>query len=247
MAGETHCRWRMTEPDKSMSKTAFDPPLLEPDEALARIAGRGACHADLGFSYDGVRTNRTPPLTLGHEISGRVVSAQDQASGWIGKAAIVVASVPCGDCGPCRRGKATICRKQIFLGSGVDGGFVSRDRYRTIKARHDCASLRRSRLSNLMAFRGCALGNLEDFVEKHPLEKINDVVKASMIAASPRAQSSFHRSKQMNPQTAAIVEATRLHEFNDHNLVPEHVAPGITIQKKPVRMPNGNTAEGLYN
>jgi 6-oxo-cyclohex-1-ene-carbonyl-CoA hydrolase len=51
----------------------------------------------------------------------------------------------------------------------------------------------------------------------------------------------------MNPQTAAIVEATKLHEFNDHNLVPEHVVPGITIQKKPARMPNGDIAEGLYN
>lgn len=51
----------------------------------------------------------------------------------------------------------------------------------------------------------------------------------------------------MNPQTAAIVEATKLHEFNDHNLVPEHVVPGITIQRRPARKPDGDIADGLYN
>ena len=36
------------------------------------IAGCGVCHTDLGYFYDGVRTNQSLPLALGHEISGRV-------------------------------------------------------------------------------------------------------------------------------------------------------------------------------
>jgi 6-hydroxycyclohex-1-ene-1-carbonyl-CoA dehydrogenase len=115
----------MTEAGKPMTKVAFAPPSLAPDEVLVRIAGCGVCHTDLGFFYDGVRTNKQPPLTLGHEISGRVESTGFEASGWMGKAVIVVASIPCGDCDLCRRGKATICRKQIFLGSDVDGGFAT--------------------------------------------------------------------------------------------------------------------------
>jgi 6-hydroxycyclohex-1-ene-1-carbonyl-CoA dehydrogenase len=125
MGGGIYYRWQMTEAGKPMSKVVFDPPPLEPEEALVQIAGCGVCHTDLGFFYDGVRTNKQPPLTLGHEISGRVESAGGQASGWIGKAVIVIASIPCGDCDLCRRGKATICRKQMFLGSDVDGGFAS--------------------------------------------------------------------------------------------------------------------------
>jgi D-arabinose 1-dehydrogenase-like Zn-dependent alcohol dehydrogenase len=72
MVGEMRYRWQMTEPGKPMSKVAFDPPPLGADEALVQIAGCGVHHIHLGFFYDGVRTNRQPPLTLGHEISGRV-------------------------------------------------------------------------------------------------------------------------------------------------------------------------------
>ena len=43
------------------------------------IAGCGVCHTDLGYYYDGVRTNAPLPLALGHEISGRVVAAGNGA------------------------------------------------------------------------------------------------------------------------------------------------------------------------
>lgn len=118
-------RWQMTEAGKPMSKVPFDPLPLADDEVLVRVAGCGVCHTDLGFFFDGVRTNKALPLTLGHEISGHVETAGPGASAWLGKAVIVVASIPCGDCDLCRRGKATICRRQIFLGSDVDGGFAS--------------------------------------------------------------------------------------------------------------------------
>ena len=108
-----------------MSKVFFDPMPLLADEVLVRVAGCGVCHTDLGFYYDGVRTNKPLPLTLGHEISGRVEAAGEDGANWLDKAVIVVASIPCGECDLCRRGKATICRKQVFLGSDVDGGFAS--------------------------------------------------------------------------------------------------------------------------
>lgn len=44
-------------------------------EVVVRIAGCGVCHTDLGYYYDGVRTNHALPLCLGHEISGHVVDA----------------------------------------------------------------------------------------------------------------------------------------------------------------------------
>ena len=121
----SHFRWQMTEAGKPMSKVFFDPMPLQADEVLVRIAGCGVCHTDLGFYYDGVRTNKSLPLTLGHEISGRVEVAGKDAAAWLDKAVIIVASFPCGECDLCRRGKPTICRKQTFLGSDVDGGFAS--------------------------------------------------------------------------------------------------------------------------
>ncbi len=46
-----------------------------PGEVVVAVAGCGVCHTDLGYFYDGVRTNHPLPLALGHEISGRVVAA----------------------------------------------------------------------------------------------------------------------------------------------------------------------------
>ena len=53
-----------------------------PDDVVVAVAGCGVCHTDLGYYYDGVRTNQPLPLALGHEISGRVVAAGARAQAW---------------------------------------------------------------------------------------------------------------------------------------------------------------------
>ena len=89
------------------------------------MAGCGVCHTDVGFAYDGVPTRAPLPLTLGHEISGRVVAAGERAAEWLGRAVIVPAVIPCGGCGPCLAGQPTICRKQFMPGNDGDGGFAT--------------------------------------------------------------------------------------------------------------------------
>ena len=68
-------RWLMTAVNAPLERAAFraDP---GPGEVVVDIAGCGVCHTDLGYLYDGVRTNHPLPLALGHEISGRVVEAR---------------------------------------------------------------------------------------------------------------------------------------------------------------------------
>lgn len=92
---------------------------------LVEVAGCGVCHTDLGYYYDGVRFNHPLPLTLGHEISGRVVAAGDGAGDWQGKAVLVPAVIPCGVCELCRSGHGTICRQQQMPGNDIQGGFAS--------------------------------------------------------------------------------------------------------------------------
>ena len=92
-------------------------------EAAVEIAGCGVCHTDLGFYYDGVPTRHAWPLTLGHEISGRVVAAGPGAEEWIGRAVVVPAVIPCGECAACRAGRGQICPAQVFPGNDVHGGF----------------------------------------------------------------------------------------------------------------------------
>lgn len=66
-------RWMMTAVNKPMIKADFVAAAGE-GEVVVAVAGCGVCHTDLGYLYDGVRTNHPLDLTLGHEISGHVVS-----------------------------------------------------------------------------------------------------------------------------------------------------------------------------
>jgi 6-hydroxycyclohex-1-ene-1-carbonyl-CoA dehydrogenase len=92
---------------------------------VVEVVGCGVCHTDVGFAYDGVPTRAPLPLTLGHEISGRVVATGERAIHWQGRSVVVPAVIPCGDCGPCRANHPTICRQQFMPGNDGDGGFAT--------------------------------------------------------------------------------------------------------------------------
>ncbi len=116
-------RWMMTAVGQPMERQEFDPGEPGPGAVVVEVAGCGVCHTDLGYYYDGVRTNLPLPLALGHEISGRVVKAGPGAEAWLGKAVIVPAVIPCGECDACRRGRGTICPTQKMPGNDIQGGF----------------------------------------------------------------------------------------------------------------------------
>jgi 6-hydroxycyclohex-1-ene-1-carbonyl-CoA dehydrogenase len=123
MTIEAH-RWLMSAPNAPLERAAFTADAAAGEVVIA-IAGCGVCHTDLGYYYDGVRTNAPLPLALGHEISGRVVAAGEGAQARLGKAVIVPAVLPCGECDLCKRGLAPICRKQKMPGNDIQGGFAS--------------------------------------------------------------------------------------------------------------------------
>jgi len=118
-------RWLMEEPGRPMSRIEFEPDTPLPGEVVVEIAGCGVCHTDLGFFYDGVRTKHPLPLTLGHEMSGRVVKAGEDVKEWQDKTVIVPAVIPCGSCDLCERGHGTICRDQKSPGIDMHGGFAT--------------------------------------------------------------------------------------------------------------------------
>ena len=117
-------RWLMTAPGAPLQRQDFAA-IPGPGEVVVAVAGCGVCHTDLGYFYDGVRTNQPLPLALGHEISGHVVAAGEGAAAWMGRAVIVPAVLPCGECDLCRRGLGTICRTQKMPGNDIQGGFGS--------------------------------------------------------------------------------------------------------------------------
>lgn len=123
MSIEAH-RWLMTAPKAPLERASFGAE-AGAGEVVVEVAGCGVCHTDLGYYYDGVRTNAPLPLALGHEISGTVVAAGSGAERWLGKTVIVPAVLPCGECDLCKRGLAPICRSQKMPGNDVQGGFAS--------------------------------------------------------------------------------------------------------------------------
>jgi len=129
-------RWMMMRPGEPLAPAEFNPFSPAPDEVVVEIAGCGVCHTDLGYYYDGVRTKHDLPLTLGHEISGRVVKTGSEATSWTKRAVIVPAVIPCGTCDACRRGKSTICPNQKMPGNDIHGGFAT---HIVVPARGLCA------------------------------------------------------------------------------------------------------------
>lgn len=94
-------------------------------QALVEVAGCGVCHTDLGFLDDGVPTRHELPLVLGHEVSGKVVEAGEGSEHLVGRNVVVPAVIPCGECELCKRERGQICKKQVFPGNHVHGGFAS--------------------------------------------------------------------------------------------------------------------------
>jgi alcohol dehydrogenase len=89
-----------------VSELELDPP--GPGEVLVRVGAAGLCHSDLSV-IDGSRP-RVMPMALGHEAAGEVV----ETGAGVGSLAVgdhvVLAFVPaCGECGPCRAGRAALC------------------------------------------------------------------------------------------------------------------------------------------
>ena len=115
------------------SALRLDPP--GQGEVRVRVAGCGLCHTDLSFLYDSVPTRHPLPLVLGHEVSGVVEAAGEDATEWVGQAVIVPAVIPCGACDACRRGRPMICRGQVMPGNDRDGGFAT---HLTVPARGLC-------------------------------------------------------------------------------------------------------------
>ncbi|MBI5548763.1 MAG: 6-hydroxycyclohex-1-ene-1-carbonyl-CoA dehydrogenase [Deltaproteobacteria bacterium] len=117
--------WQMDAPGQPLVKRTLPVPKLGAGDVLVQVAGCGLCHTDLSFLYGGVKTKKTAPLTLGHEVAGTIVDAGAVQQKLVGKSVIVPAVLPCGECELCKAGRPTACRAQIMPGNDLDGGFAT--------------------------------------------------------------------------------------------------------------------------
>jgi len=117
--------WQMIEAGQPLALVESPIPQPGAGEVLLRVRACGLCHTDVGFLYGGVRTNHALPLTLGHEIVGRVIATGPGAENLADRDVIVPAVLPCGDCDLCKQGRGNVCRNQKMPGNDFHGGFAS--------------------------------------------------------------------------------------------------------------------------
>ncbi|HEX5624528.1 MAG TPA: 6-hydroxycyclohex-1-ene-1-carbonyl-CoA dehydrogenase [Saprospiraceae bacterium] len=115
-------RWQIMETKSDFVMAECEMPEIPEGFALVKVAGCGVCHTDISFWHDGVRTRKAFPLTLGHEISGTVMSGPPHLKD---KNVIVPAVLPCGECELCLTGRSNICQNQLMPGNDFHGGFAS--------------------------------------------------------------------------------------------------------------------------
>jgi alcohol dehydrogenase, propanol-preferring len=94
-------------------------------EVLVRVAAAGVCHTELHF-LSGLLDLGVAPLTLGHEIAGRIERVGDGVpAARAGERVIVYYYLGCGACRHCLRGDENLCDAiRAEHGFVTDGGFA---------------------------------------------------------------------------------------------------------------------------
>src|SRR5580700_593169 len=87
-----------------------------PDEVLVRVAACGICGSDV-HGYDGSSGRRIPPLVMGHEAAGVIVSVGPGVTAYKpGDRVTFDSTVYCGQCVYCRRGEVNLCDDRQVIG-----------------------------------------------------------------------------------------------------------------------------------
>jgi len=129
-------RQSMTAYGAALEPTTAATPTPAGTEVLVHISHCGVCHSDIHM-HDGyfdlgdgkqldVRSGRSLPFTLGHEIAGHVEAVGPDVEGISpGMACAVYPWIGCGACARCKAGNEHLCDKPRHLGINVDGGYAS--------------------------------------------------------------------------------------------------------------------------
>jgi L-iditol 2-dehydrogenase len=100
-------------------------PQAGPGQVRVAVRATGICGTDLHILRDEFPS--TPPVTMGHEVSGIVDQAGDGVDpSLVGRrVALETYFSTCGHCAQCRSGRINLCVERRSIGSHVDGGFAS--------------------------------------------------------------------------------------------------------------------------
>lgn len=111
---------------RTFSNTSSTPGQNSAEDVLVRVRETGLCGSDVTM-YLGKHPVNQPPLTLGHEFYGELLSPAS-ANADSGDVVAVFPALSCGQCAACRNGKTNLCPHMGIIGAqrpGALAGIVS--------------------------------------------------------------------------------------------------------------------------
>jgi D-arabinose 1-dehydrogenase-like Zn-dependent alcohol dehydrogenase len=115
---------QLTQIGKALTGVDVPIPEIGPADVLIRVAATGICHSDAHYRAGISKIDRLP-LTLGHEVAGRVEEVgNDVTHVSAGDRVCVHYLVQCGSCEFCVRGLEQFCRNGQMIGKHRDGGYA---------------------------------------------------------------------------------------------------------------------------
>src|SRR5437660_2451792 len=115
---------QLVEIGKPLEDAEVSLPDIGPSEVLVRVGASGICHSDAHYRA-GISPIDSLPVTLGHEVAGRVETVgRDVHHISSGDRVYVHYLVSCGCCDFCRRGHEQFCSKGQMIGKHRDGGYA---------------------------------------------------------------------------------------------------------------------------
>ncbi|MBC8438551.1 MAG: alcohol dehydrogenase catalytic domain-containing protein [Deltaproteobacteria bacterium] len=93
-------------------------PVLNPDEVLIKVEATGICGSDM-HAYHGRDPRRVPPLILGHEVAGTIISGSQK-----GSRAVINPLITCCTCYYCDTGFSNLCDQRELIGMRLAGAYA---------------------------------------------------------------------------------------------------------------------------
>ncbi len=99
-------------------------PEIGEEEALVQVEACGFCGSDINI-VAGTHPRAKAPLTLGHELSGRIVQIRSSTRKFVvGDRVTLYPLISCGTCHACTHGNPHVCRQLKLFGFDIDGGMA---------------------------------------------------------------------------------------------------------------------------
>ena len=131
----TYVRYQFNAFNADLAKTEKEIPKPTGTEVLVRVDFCGVCHSDVHLheGYYELGQGRklslesrgiNLPVTLGHEIVGRVVAVGEECDiSDFDSQVLVYPWIGCGECSVCQRGEENLCAQPAALGVHKPGGY----------------------------------------------------------------------------------------------------------------------------